>query len=37
MNDFIGNLKVKFGLTNDVLQAKMNELTGADRSADLTD
>jgi hypothetical protein len=36
MNDFIGNLKVKFGLTNDVLAAKMNDLTGCERSADLT-
>jgi hypothetical protein len=36
MNDFIGNLKVKFGLTNDVLAAKMNDVTGAERSADLT-
>jgi hypothetical protein len=36
MNDFIGGLKMKFGLTNDVLQAKMKDVTGKEKSADLT-
>jgi hypothetical protein len=36
MNDFIGGLKIKFGLTNDVLQAKMKDVTGKEKSADLT-
>ena len=36
MNDWIGKLKVKFGLTNEILATKMRDATGCERSADLT-
>jgi hypothetical protein len=36
MNDFIAGLKTKFGLTNDVLKAKMQEIAGVEHSSDLT-
>ena len=32
MNDFIAGLKMKFGLTNDVLQAKMKDVDGRARN-----
>jgi hypothetical protein len=37
MNDFIAGLKMKFGLTNDVLQAKMRDATGVEHSSELTE
>jgi hypothetical protein len=37
MNDFIAALKMKFGLTNDVLQAKMCDATGVEHSSELTE
>jgi hypothetical protein len=36
MNDFIGNLKTKFNLTNDNLKDKMRDATGCEHSSELT-
>jgi hypothetical protein len=37
MNDWIGKLKVKFGLTNEILKAKMLDATGVEHSSELTE
>jgi phage recombination protein Bet len=37
MNDFIAGLKMKFGLTNEILATKMRDATGCERSADLSE
>jgi hypothetical protein len=37
MNDFIAGLKMKFGLTNEILKAKMLDATGVEHSSELTE
>jgi hypothetical protein len=37
MNDWIAKLKTQFGLTNDVLKAKMRDATGCEHSSELTE